>query len=113
VVVNELYTHSALQRLRNSKLVAQTLYPRMVRLVYRTKRPYITADERKLDERDLDSLAAMLTKPRVEFFLMIEGRLLPMRWPWLSRLDRTVLRGLGTRAGRLLAGRFMLSGRMA
>ncbi len=108
VVVNELYTHSAAQRLRNARLVRDVLYPRMVRFIYGTDRPYITEDERKIDERELDLLLATLQPGvAISYFQLLTGRVLPGGWRQAARLDHAVL-NLGT--GRLLAGRFVLRG---
>jgi hypothetical protein len=112
VVVNELYTHSSIQRIRNSALITKVLYPRVVKLIYGSDNPYITADERKLDERELDRLGSMLTDVKMQFFLLMEGRLFPGgRWPALSRFDRALLKAGGHRLGRLLAGRFVMTGK--
>lgn len=112
VVVNELYTHSAIQRVRQSALVNRLIYPRMVRFIYGTDRPYITADERKIDERELAAIEAVVDSHRtLNFFLLLEGRLFPSRWPRLSRLDHRLLRTFEP-VGRSLAGRFVLIGRL-
>jgi hypothetical protein len=46
IVVNELYTHTGLQRIRDSKLISRFLYSRMVNFIYGTRDPYVTEDER-------------------------------------------------------------------
>ena len=52
VVANELYTHSLLQKIRESRVVTEFLYRRMVRFIYGTNAPYITEDEHKIDENE-------------------------------------------------------------
>lgn len=110
VVINELYTHSALQQIRNSRFVNKNLYPRMIRLIYGTDKPYVTEDERKLNEKELNALLALLEDINLDFFLMVEGRLCPTRWPLFSKIDHAILRLVGQGGGRLLAGRFVLRG---
>lgn len=112
VVINELYTHSALQRMRDGSVVARMLYPSMVKFIYGTREPYITDDERKLNEDELATLESMLTDIKLDFFLMMEGRLFPARLAGLSRIDRVLLKIVGRGVGRWLAGRFILTGRI-
>ena len=45
LIANELYTHSLMQRARESRLVSGFLYRRMVRFINGTDKPYITEDE--------------------------------------------------------------------
>ena len=110
VFVNELYTHSVIQKIRTSFLVDRLLYSRMVKRIYGTDRPYITEDERKIDQTELALIEQTLEFGfRVDFFMLLEGRLFSSRRPGLSKCDRTALKILG-RAGRWLAGRFTLVG---
>jgi len=46
--------------IRQSRLVRESIYPRMVRRIYGTEKPYITVDERKLDQRDLRQIGHAL-----------------------------------------------------
>jgi len=111
VIINELYTHSKIQRIRQKNFVSHLLYPIMVRFIYGNKDPYITSDERKLNENELGQVEALIQgNQRTNFFLLFEGRLFPSRWPFLSKLDHAILKMLGNRMGRLLAGRFVLVG---
>jgi ubiquinone/menaquinone biosynthesis C-methylase UbiE len=112
IVINELYTHSSIQKVRESGFVARAIYPRMVSLIYGTGSPYITEDERKINEAELAMMEEFLQPgAQIEYFLLLEGRLFPSRWPWLSRLDHGALKALGF-AARRLAGRFVLVGRL-
>lgn len=111
VAINELYTNSAIQRIRDSA-VARVLYPSMVKFIYGTSKPYITDDERKLNQDELATLESMLTDVKLDFFLMTAGRLFPARLAVLSRIDRALLKIGGRGVGRLLAGRFILIGKI-
>jgi ubiquinone/menaquinone biosynthesis C-methylase UbiE len=109
VVANELYTHSLSQKIRDSRLIAGVLYRRMVPFIYGTKTPYITEDERKIDERELAMIAAILRAPRYEYFLLIGGRLVPPYWPRVGKFDHAALNAFRP-LGRLLAGRVVVVG---
>lgn len=113
IVANELYTHSTLQRVRDSRLVSKVIYPRMVRFIYGTDRPYITEDERKVDEKDLAHLLDILAPgARCRYFLMTSGRLVPQGWTSFARFDQRVL-ALSPRIGQVLAGRILIVGQVA
>lgn len=113
VVVNELYTHSWLQRIRESRLVSRIFYPRMVRFIYRTDQTYITLDERKINEQELAVLESILqTGFHCQYRLLLEGRLFPSNWLRIAKLDGAILSAVG-RAGRIFAGRFVLKGAVA
>jgi hypothetical protein len=90
--------------------VHDVLYPRLVRFVYGTNRPYITEDEHKLDERELAMLRGVLGPDvRTTYFLLLAGRLAPTYWPRLASMDRYVL-NLSDGIGRRLAGRVLVVG---
>lgn len=109
LVVNEPYTHSSLQMMRDSA-IAMRLHSRMAGFIYGTGTPYITEDERKLNERELGMiLGKLLPGYQLHFLAMVSGRLVPLSWAKVGRFDRTVLAGMGRRAA-LLAGRVVLAG---
>jgi 2-polyprenyl-3-methyl-5-hydroxy-6-metoxy-1,4-benzoquinol methylase len=112
VVANELYTHSILQRVCESRFVKQFLYRRMVRFIYGADVPYITEDEHKIDERELALLESYL-QPNFtsRYFLLLGGRLLPANWKAVARLDHVILRCIGP-LGRFFGGRVILKGLM-
>lgn len=56
-----LYAHSALQRVKTSGLVANTLHPLMKRYVY-CGDAYVTQDEHKIDEDELGHRAQDLCR---------------------------------------------------
>lgn len=113
VIANELYTHSSLQRIRESRFVTDVLYKRMVRFIYGSDRPYITEDEHKIDEDELAVLErALAPDARYRFFLLAGGRLLPADWTAVQRFDRALL-NVAEPVGRRLAGRVVLAGTIA
>ena len=108
-VVNEIYSHSFTDRIRHSNLVENILYPRMRRLIYGAGKPYITEDERKLSESDLQEIAKML-QPRLfsKYFNFLVTRVIPDRFENIAKVDRFLLRMLHS-LGPLLAGRVLFS----
>lgn len=113
IVANELYTHSLLQRVRESRFVSGFLYPRMVRFIYGTDKPYITEDEHKIDEHELAVLTDALQGNSVHrrYFLLLGGRILPASQA-VEKFDRVLLAPISS-AGRTFAGRVVLSGVVA
>jgi ubiquinone/menaquinone biosynthesis C-methylase UbiE len=65
-VINEIYTHSVVQKIRDSTY-AKRIYPFISRIIY-SGRPYITEDERKLDEKDLRILKTFMVPSGIDFF---------------------------------------------
>jgi ubiquinone/menaquinone biosynthesis C-methylase UbiE len=113
LVCNEPYTHSALTKVRESRLVCSHVYPRVIRWMHGVRDAselYVTEDERKLDQRDLADLQTALPGARVDYFNMVTGRLVPERFVFATRVDRVGLRALGPLAGAL-GGRIVVSGR--
>lgn len=108
IVGCEIYTHSFAQRIRESWLVRDVLYRRMVRFVYGHDRPYITEDEHKIDEREFAMVVNGFTSLRCQYFSIAAGRLFPTTWVWLCRADRLLAKALAG-AGRFLAGRVVFS----
>mgnify|MGYP000221108989 CR=1 FL=1 len=110
-IFNEIYTHSLLDRIRRSRFIDKILYPRMVRFVYGTARPYITPDERKLNEREVASILERFDSLMThQYYDAIIGRIAPVN-VFLSKLDRLCLRLAGPLA-RLLGGRVLAAGRI-
>lgn len=106
----EMYTHSLAQRVRQSRLVSGVLYPRMVRAVYGGD-PYITPDERKLDETELDFICGHLEDCRRDYFGLLAERVFPNRLTGLCKADRVLAKAVGP-LGRYAAGRVVFTGRM-
>lgn len=111
VIGDELYTHTAFQRIRESGPVRRLLYPLMQRWIYGEDTPYITADEHKIDEQEFALVTARLVGVETDWFNIVEGRLYPSRLIWASRIERAVLRPLA-RLGRFMAGRVVFSGQL-
>ena len=107
-VIDEIYTHSALQLVRESTVIMRFVYPLVSQLLYAGK-PYITDDERKLDERDVAEIRHWIRADRIDYYEAIVKRFVPVRGRALSKLDRLLLVGLRPVAP-LLGGRFVMSG---
>lgn len=111
-VVDEIYSHSFTDKIRHSGLVEKILYPRMRRLIYGPGKPYITEDERKLNEADLKQIILPL-QPYIfiKYFNFLVTRIIPDRFVTPAKIDRMLLRILHP-FGRLLAGRVLFSARI-
>jgi ubiquinone/menaquinone biosynthesis C-methylase UbiE len=113
IIANELYTHSYVQRVRESRFVKGFLYQRRVRFIYGTDDPYITDDEHKIDEFEMQELERIIQSgPSRQYFLLLGGRILPSRWRWVEKLDRLFFAMIGS-GGKILAGRILLVGTVA
>jgi ubiquinone/menaquinone biosynthesis C-methylase UbiE len=107
VLGNEPYTHSWLQVIRQSRVVRELIYPRMVKRIYSTGRPYITADERKLDQSDLRQIGHVLQIIDKQYLLLISGRLATSTFQ--AMVDRLIL--MIPFIGYFLAGRVVFYAR--
>lgn len=112
VIGDELYTHTRLQRIRESGPVQRILYPLMRGWIYGGNTPYITEDEHKIDEHEFALVTARLADCETDWFNILEGRLYPSRLRWASRIERAVMRPLAALAPSL-AGRVVFSGTLA
>ena len=112
-VVNEIYSHSITDMVRRSTLVERVLYPNMQKLIYGPGKPYITEDERKLSEFDLDKIMQPLG-PRLftKYFNFLVTRIIPDRFETFAKVDRLLLRVMHPIA-HLLAGRVLFCARIA
>jgi ubiquinone/menaquinone biosynthesis C-methylase UbiE len=106
---NEPYTHSWIQKIRNTPLVRRFLYPRMVKYIYKTDTPYITTDERKLDERDFRIIHDTFNIIDKQYFLLLSGRLLPVGAQYAAIFDRIILKL--PLVGYFLGGRVVFAAR--
>ena len=112
-IINEIYSHSITDKIRHSSLVERILYPRMRRIIYGSEKPYITQDERKLSEHDLEKVTTLLQPLQLEeYFNFLVTRILPDRYEFLAKADRLLLRLLRPMAS-LLAGRVLLAARLS
>lgn len=109
IVINEIYSHSITDRVRRSRLVEKFIYPSMQKFIYGTSKPYITQDERKLTENDLDLVRMHLQEPVFfRYFNFIVTRILPDRIDLFAKMDQILLRILRP-IGHLIAGRVLFS----
>jgi len=108
-VANEVYSHSWTERIRRSAFAEGWLYPRLKRVIYGDAKPYITADERKMTERDMTLVEDALEVERRVWFDLAAGRLFPNTLTLASAIDTLALRVL---PGRWLAGRAIVVGRI-
>jgi SAM-dependent methyltransferase len=109
IVIDELYTHSVLQGVRNGR-VGRSAYSRLRPVIYAGREPYITPDERKIDEGELDIVVGRILAPRVEFFNVAVNRFCTDADNF-EKVDRLFTRCIGP-LGRILAGRVVVSGRI-
>jgi ubiquinone/menaquinone biosynthesis C-methylase UbiE len=109
MVIDELYTHHQLQRIRESR-VGRWLRTRLVPVIYPFAKVdvYVTEDERKLSDSELTAIKRAIRDTRSKYFAMIVDRFLP-NWELASKLDRLALKLLGP-AGCFFAGRFIVAG---
>lgn len=112
LVVNEVYSHSLLEKIRHARVVQHYLYPFLQSFVYDGKQPYITEDECKLTERDINEVIKPLLELEFEqHFNFLVARIVPEKFDLLNKLDRLLLRALKP-IGHVLAGRILLAGRL-
>jgi ubiquinone/menaquinone biosynthesis C-methylase UbiE len=107
---NEIYSHTIADRIRRSKFVDQWLYPRMIRFVYQQDKPYITEDEEKLTEKNVNYLLSELGSTECrKYFNFFLTRIIPEKWVALNKLDQALLR-LFSFAAPLLGSRVLVGG---
>lgn len=113
LIVNEIYSHSFTDRIRHSSLVETVIYPKMQKLIYGPGKPYITEDERKLTEQDIQAITKSLdTLVFKRYFNFLVTRIIPDRYEIFSKVDRILLIVLKP-IGHLLAGRILFSGNIS
>ncbi len=105
-VSKEPYTHSRLDQV--AAWPRRKLHRLLAPVVYGTSRPYITADERKLNERDIDGVVSTLAGVSIDYFNLATGRVLNKDWAVGNKIERRVLQIGG---GRWLAGNVVITGR--
>jgi ubiquinone/menaquinone biosynthesis C-methylase UbiE len=112
LVVDEIYSHSVTELVRRSRVVERVLYPAMRSLIYRGQKPYVTQDERKMNERDIAQVKAFVGEVAYrKYFNFFVTRIIPDRFRLLNQLDRLSLVVLGP-LGYFVAGRIALVGRV-
>ena len=110
----EMYTHSRLERIRQSWFIKRYVHPAMTRWIYGfpTDQLYITEDERKLTEKDIALIGNSLVSMHTDWFYVLVDRLVPNRFTSAAIVDRLVMKVLG-RAGSILGGRVVRWGVLA
>lgn len=112
LIMSEIYSHSSLQRIRDSGPVSRLVYPAVRRIIYGRAEPYITEDERKLTEGDIRTIRSFLSGiERTDYFYVVVKRFIAEGRAWVGHVDRALLRLTGS-AGSVLAGRIIMFGRM-
>ena len=112
LLASEVYSHSWIDLIKRSRIVHGYMYSKMQRLVYGGEKPYITEDERKLTESDIQELKTSLAKVIGEkHFNFIVTRLIDDKHTVLSKLDRLLLVLLKP-ISPFLGGRVVLYGMM-
>lgn len=110
VIGDELYTHGFLQKnIRESWLVDKVIYGAMKRFIYGDDKPYITEDERKIDEAEVALIEDICGDFETDWFNAFVGRLVPDRLPFVAEADRAFVKMFGG-AGGGLAGRVVFEG---
>jgi SAM-dependent methyltransferase len=107
----EMYTHSLAQRVRESDFLSQKIYPLVAKRIYGGD-PYITPDERKLNERDLGAVTGYLRDCQYDFFSIIADRLFSNQLTAACKADKLLAKAMGP-LGKLFAGRVIFSGARA
>ncbi|MDB6165263.1 MAG: hypothetical protein JWQ83_403 [Lacunisphaera sp.] len=104
----EMYTHSLSQRLRESAFMTKVVYPRVVGKIYKGD-PYITPDERKINEDELSDITRGFLNRRLDYFSIFAERLFSSSQTEACKADRRLAQILGG-LGRFVAGRVVFSG---
>jgi ubiquinone/menaquinone biosynthesis C-methylase UbiE len=104
----EMYTHTLAQRVRQSAFFSKIVYPRVVGRIYHDD-PYITPDERKIDENELSAIVGGLENCRMDYFSIFAERFFSNDLVSACRMDRQLARALGG-LSRFVAGRVIFSG---
>ena len=109
-LANEIYSHSITNIIRYSKIVDKKLYPAMKSFVYQREKPYITKDEKKMTEKDIQEVSKrfkkVLFKKYYNFFIT---RIFPDKFHFLNMLDKILLT-LFYPWNHILAGRIFFAG---
>jgi ubiquinone/menaquinone biosynthesis C-methylase UbiE len=103
--VDEIYSHSVTDLIRNSWLVRRVLYPRLQGFIYKDRHIYITEDERKMSERDIAEVMRHVSDLVYhKYFNFLVTRIVHDNHRSLNKADRLLLMALGP-LGYFCAGR--------
>ncbi|MCB2107240.1 MAG: class I SAM-dependent methyltransferase [Rhodobacteraceae bacterium] len=106
----EMYTHSAVQKLRNNAVTEKIIYPLVKKVIYSGKDPYITPDERKVDQLEMRQIVSDLTDVKLDYFNILVGRIFSDSGVRISKFDRRLCKAMGGLSS-ILAGRVIFEGR--
>jgi hypothetical protein len=81
----------------------------MVRRIYSADRPYVTIDERKLDQHDLRQIGEILEITETQYYSLLYARL--TRWQYQMMIDRLIL--MMPLVGYFLGGRVVFAARVS
>jgi ubiquinone/menaquinone biosynthesis C-methylase UbiE len=111
ILGNEPYTHPLIQGIRNSRVVREFLYPKMVEYVYGTDTPYLTPDERKLSNYDLQGINKIVSIIDRQYFTIMTSRIFRPKGHLLPIAERIIL--MIPFMGHFLAGRVVFAAQRA
>ena len=110
LVADEIYSHSILDRIRHSWVVERFVYPMVRKWIYKGKILYITEDERKMTEDDIDLVKSYIEILLfIKYFNFISTRIVSENVECIAKADRVCLYLLGP-LGRYLGGRATFAG---
>lgn len=113
LLFNEVYSHSILKRVRYSRFIDKWLYPKMVSFIYKGKDPYITEDEDRLTEIEVNQISSRLSSIETRsYFNAFVTRIVPEKYTWMSKIDRLLLR-VSNPVAQLLGSRVLMGGVIA
>lgn len=108
-VLNEVYSHSILDKIRHCIFIEKKIYPLLQSFIYEGD-IYITKDESKLNQFDINFITRFLEKILIKkYFNFFVGRFIPDRYNILNKLDRVLLLSMGPVA-QLTSGRILIAG---
>jgi len=112
LVVDEIYSHSVTNWIRRSWVVERFIYPMLRKAIYTGKVFYITQDEQKMTEHDIDLVKRYIgTVLYQKYFNFFVTRFVPDTIVALAKADRACLYLLGP-IGRYLGGRVAFAGHL-
>lgn len=110
LVANEIYSHTFTEKIRRLALIEKRIYPAMRNFIYKGESSYMTEDERKLTEQDIEEIDKRISRVLVKkYFNFLVNRLAPDKFTSLNKLDRSLLAALNPVA-HFMGGRVLLAG---
>jgi ubiquinone/menaquinone biosynthesis C-methylase UbiE len=110
IIIGEPYTHAMTQKIvRNNMIVEKLVYPLMKKFIYQIDKPYITEDERKINQTEMDHIRSKIVIEKFEYSYIFLTRLVPYRFAGFAKFDKMLCRAIGS-LGRYAAARFFVMG---